>query len=330
MTPRERFVGLAVALVSSGWIAFAGQTTGQPARQAAVESDAAANQSSVTKQQFDEWMTRLSNWGRWGADDQRGAVNLITPAKRQQAAALVRTGTTLSLSRELPEDKPAATPARVIFGGAFSHRFLIDGAVLREHQEFDYHGGRLSHLDAFCHVSYNGKIYNGLDFKQVVTEDRGCDRLAISMVKDGIVTRGVLLDMPGVRVRPEDVQAWEKRTGVKISAGDVLLLRSRRQGVQPPSRSAGFDPAMFPFLKERDVAVLGHDAAQEGGTIPRVAIPVHVLTLVGLGVHLIDNLDLEALADTAAKLKRWEFMLTVAPLRVPNGAGSAVNPIAIF
>src|SRR5262249_55876059 len=81
-----------------------------------------------------------------------------------------------------------------------THRFLIDGAVLREHQEFDYHGGRLSHLDAFCHVSYNGKIYNGLDFEQVVTDDRGCDRLAISIVKDGIVTPGVLLDMPGVRL----------------------------------------------------------------------------------------------------------------------------------
>src|SRR5262249_42361419 len=165
MPTGKRIVGLAVVLVSSGWIAFASRTTGQSARQGPVESDAATNQSSVTKQQFEEWMTRLSNWGRWGNDDQRGAVNLITAAKRQQAAALVRTGTTVSLSRELPEDRPAATPARVIFGGAFTHRFLIDGAVLREHQEFDYHGGRLSHLDAFCHVSYNGKIYNGLDFK---------------------------------------------------------------------------------------------------------------------------------------------------------------------
>jgi len=118
MAIRKRIVGLAVALVSTGWIAVAGNTTGQPAPQGAVESDAATNQSSVTKPQFDEWMTRLSNWGRWGNDDQHGAVNLITAAKRQQAAALVRTGTTVSLSRELPEDKPAATPARVIFGGA--------------------------------------------------------------------------------------------------------------------------------------------------------------------------------------------------------------------
>ena len=215
-------------------------------------------------------------------------------------------------------------------GGNGGDRRNGDGAVLREHQEIDFHGGRLSHLDAFCHVSYNGKVYNGIDFKTIVTEDRGCDRLAISMLKDGIVTRGVLLDMPGARVRPADVEAWEKRTGVKISAGDVLLLRSRKQGVRPPSGSAGYDPSMFPFLRERDVAVLGHDAAQEGGTIPGVAIPLHVLTLVGLGMPLLDNLDLEALAETAAKLKRWEFMLTVAPLRVPNGSGSVVNPIALF
>ena len=330
MITGKTMIGLAMMLISTGWIASAWQTTGQPARQTAAQSESAANQSSVTKQQFEEWMTRLSNWGRWGKDDQLGAVNLITAAKRQQAAGLVRTGTAVSLSREFPEDKPPATPARVILGGAFTHRFLIDGAVLREHQEIDFHGGRLSHLDAFCHVSYNGKVYNGLDFKTIVTEDRGCDRLAISMLKDGIVTRGVLLDMPGARVRPADVEAWEKRTGVKISAGDVLLLRSRKQGVRPPSGSAGYDPSMFPFLRERDVAVLGHDAAQEGGTIPGVAIPLHVLTLVGLGMPLLDNLDLEALAETAAKLKRWEFMLTVAPLRVPNGSGSVVNPIALF
>src|SRR5882762_8288574 len=105
-----------------------------------------------TEQEVLGWIRQRRNWGRWGKDDQLGAINLITPAKRQQAAALVRTGTTVSLSRELSADKPAAAPARVITGGAFSHRFLIvgdvlvDGDVLREHQEIDFHGGRLSHL----------------------------------------------------------------------------------------------------------------------------------------------------------------------------------------
>ena len=108
MITRKTMIGLAMMLISTGWIASAWQTTGQPVRQTAAQSESAANQSSVTKQQFEEWMTRLSNWGRWGKDDQLGAVNLITAAKRQQAAGLVRTGTAVSLSREFPEDKPPA------------------------------------------------------------------------------------------------------------------------------------------------------------------------------------------------------------------------------
>jgi kynurenine formamidase len=132
-------------------------------------------------------------------------------------------------------------------------------------------------------------------------------------------------------VRRQDIDAWEKKTGIRISAGDAVLLRTRRTGATNTGfGGAGYEPSLIPFLKERDIAIIGADVPQEGGTIPGVAIPIHTFTIVALGMNLLDNLDLDALADTAAKLKRWEFMLTVEPLRVQNGAGSAVNPVAIF
>lgn len=313
---------VAAVLLSAVWVADARSQGGQ-----------SENLSSVTKEQFDKWMTELSNWGRWGKDDQLGALNLITPAKRKQAAGLVKTGTIVSLAREIPRQTVANTPQNrpVNQGGALVNRFLIQGDYLFERQEIEYHGGALSHFDALCHVSYNGKLYNGINFKEVVTTDGGCSKLAVTALKDGIVTRGILLDIPGTRVRRQDIEAWEKRTGIKISAGDALLLRTRRPGTPATGfGGAGYEPSLIPFLKERDIALIGADVPQEGGNIPGVAIPIHTFTIVALGMNLLDNLDLDALADTAAKLKRWEFMLTVEPLRVQNGAGSAVNPVAIF
>jgi kynurenine formamidase len=311
------------------------QQPAQPQRQggpAAAGQPPAAPASSVTKEQFDRWMAQLSNWGRWGKDDELGALNLITAEKRRQAAALVKTGTVVSLAQPIAQDKPAGSPQPrpVNRAGAGTSVFLIDGDYLFERQEIEYHGGRLSHFDALCHVSYNGKLYNGLNFKEVVTTDDGCSKLTVNSAKDGLVTRGVLLDIPGTRVRRPDVEAWEKRTGIRISSGDALLLRTRKPGAPGGFMTAGYEPSLIPFFKERDIALLGSDQAQEGGIIPGVAIPIHAFTLVALGVNLLDNLALDELAATAEKLKRWEFMLTIAPLRVQNGAGSPVNPVAVF
>jgi kynurenine formamidase len=303
------------------------------AAQSSQPAGAAASASSVTKAQFDEWMTKLSNWGRWGKDDERGALNLITAKTRLRAAALVKTGLTVSLSQQIPADTPAATPKQprpINQNGSGANVFLIAGDYLFERQEIEYHGGRLSHFDALCHVSYNGKLYNGLNFKEVVTEGRGCSKLSVNSAREGIVTRGVLLDLPGIRVRRQDVEAWEKKTGIKIGPGDALLLRSRRPGAPPAFGTAGYDPSLIPFLKERDIALLGNDSAQEGGPIDGVAIPIHTFTIVALGLNLLDNLALDEVAAAADKLQRWEFMLVVAPLRMENGAGSPVNVIATF
>ncbi len=311
---------VATATLFGAWT-VAGQ---QPQRQAQAARQE-ARKSSVTKEQFEKWVTELSNWGRWGKDDERGALNLITPEKRQQAAALVKTGTTVSLSRPV---RRTNLPGQVGTTGGFSNQFLIEKGYILERQQSDYHGGTLSHFDALCHVSWNGKNYNGFNFADIATVDGGCKKLTVSTAKDGIVTRGVLLDLPDTRVKPEDIAAWEKKTGLRISPGDALLLRTRKPG--SAGAGGGYDPALIPLLKQRDVALLGADIPQEGGEIPGVFLPIHVFALVSLGVNLLDNLALDDLAATAERLKRWEFMLVVQPIRVENGAGAPINPVAIF
>jgi len=278
-------------------------------------------------------MTELSNWGRWGDDDQLGALNLITAAKRVEAARLIETGTVVSMARKMtietlgnPEQASANRPPVLV--GSVRNVFDIntEGGYFWERYEIEYHGSAVSHLDALCHVAYNGKVYNGFDFEDVASTEDGCTRLGVINLQDGLVTRGVLLDMPGRAVRRQDIEAWEAETGITISAGDALFLRTGRDVGQ----MGGYHPSLMPFFKERDIALLGADVPQEGGTVEGVPIPVHFFTLVALGVHLFDNLGLEELAQTATELNRWEFMFMASPHVVPNGAGSAINPLAVF
>ena len=288
----------------------------------------------VTKEQYDRWMTELSNWGRWGDDDQLGALNLITPAKRVEAAKLVETGQVVSMARDMTIerlDDPASTSANrpPVLAGSVRNVFGIDtdNGYFWERYEIEYHGGLVTHLDAFCHVAYDGKVYNGRDFEDVASLEDGCSAMGVVNLKEeGLVTRGVLIDMPGTAVRRQDIEAWEAETGITISAGDALFLRTGRDIGQ----SGGYHPSLLPFFKERDIALLGADVPQEGGQVEGVAIPVHFFTLVALGVHLFDNLGLEALADTASELNRWEFLFMASPHGVPNGAGTAINPLAVF
>ena len=287
----------------------------------------------VTKEQFDTWMTELSNWGRWGADDQMGALNLITPAKRVAAARLVQAGRTVSMARDMTitslenPDQAGANRPPVLVG---SVRSVFDinpaGGFFWERYEIEYHGSLVSHLDALCHVAYNGKVYNGFNFEDVASKEDGCTRLGVTNSKDGLVTRGVLVDLPGRAVRREDIEAWEAETGITISSGDALFLRTGRDVGQ----TGGYHPSLIPFFKERDIALLGSDVPQEGGQVQGVPVPIHVFALVSLGVRLFDNLGLEELARTANELGRWEFMFMASPTGVPNGAGAAINPIAVF
>jgi kynurenine formamidase len=295
----------------------------------------------ATKEQFERWMTELSNWGRWGKDDQLGAANLITAAKRKQALALAKTGTNVSLAHDVTDSKgsDAANP--------FALHMIIstDPPMVRDRLDIDYHGGFFTHLDALCHVVYQDKIYNGLDFRETVTQN-GCAQLEITGLKDGVITRAVLIDLPqlkgvsylepGTRVYRDDIEAWEKHAGVRVGPGDALLVRTgrwaRRERLGAVGGTAGFDASFLPFLKDRDIALLGSDTAHEvPNNIPGLNLTVvHKFTIVARGMNLLDNLDLEAAADTAARLRRWEFMLMVSPIRIPKGTGSPINPLAVF
>ena len=287
----------------------------------------------VTREQYDTWMTELSNWGRWGDDDQIGALNLITAAKRVDAARLVETGRVVSMARSMTverlenPDQASANRLPVLVGSVRSVFDMdTEGGYFWERYEIEYHGGAVSHLDALCHVAYNGKVYNGRNFEDVASTEDGCTEMGIVNLQDGLVTRGILIDMPGQAVRRQDIEAWEAETGITISAGDALFLRTGRDFGQ----TGGYHPSLMPFFKERDIALLGADVPQEGGVVEGVPVPVHFFALVSLGVHLFDNLGLEDLAQTANELNRWEFMFMASPHVVPNGAGSAINPLAVF
>ncbi|MEE2791960.1 MAG: cyclase family protein [Acidobacteriota bacterium] len=290
---------------------------------------------AITESQVNQWMQELSNWGRWGADDQLGTVNLITPTKRREALALATTGEVVSLSLPisvvLPPDDPDST-------AAFTSLRVsnIPSGFLMERQQVAFHGSTVSHLDALCHAHHEGKIYNGLALDEVFNEN-GCSQMGISGLAGGIVTRGVLLDIPrlkgldalatGTHVYPEDIEAWERRTGVTISAGDAIFLRTGRW---KNNNRSGYDITVAPWLKQRDVALVGSDGTQDVGQIPGTVLPFHKLVLVALGANIFDNMDLEALSETAARLNRWEFLLVAAPIPNPGGTGSPLNPLAIF
>jgi kynurenine formamidase len=300
----------------------------------------AVNDTRTTPEQFDRWMTDLSNWGRWGAEDELGAVNLITPARRRAAAALARTGVVVSLAHNLLTEKAVDAPNPF----QLRPRLSLPNLYAFDREDIDFHGYTFSHLDALCHVGYKGKIYNGRSFQETVSEERGCLRMGVAGIKDRLVTRGVLIDIarlkgvpylaPGTHVYREDIEAWEKQAGVKLQPGDAIFLRTGRWAYRnakgPFTNLAGFDASVAPLLKERDVALIGSDGVQDVGTLPGVALPIHKFALVALGANLFDNLDLEALAETAAAQKRWTFLVTAAPNPVVNGTGSPINPLAIF
>jgi kynurenine formamidase len=291
-------------------------------------------------EEFDQMFNQVKNWGRWGKDDQLGAANLITEAKRKQAIALAKNGITVSLAHNpLTEAAPDNT-------SPFEH--TMNRGLSTDTYKVSYHGYAHSHIDALCHILYKDQTYNGYPRAEVNTE-KGCTKLGVQNLKNGIVTRGILLDIPrlkglpylepGTPVFQEDLEAWEQKAGIKVSPGDAIFLRTgrwaRREklGPWPVSRNeAGYHASVAPWLKARGVSFLGSDDAQDvtPSLVEGVTLPVHTLAITALGVDILDNLDLEAVAETAARLNRWEFLLMVAPVPVTGGTGFPANPLAIF
>ena len=290
--------------------------------------------------EFDALFQELNNWGRWGADDELGTMNLITEEKTREAAALVQRGITVSLAHNPMPDEAVDNPDY-----AFNHTM---GESLRsDTYEFRYHGYGVSHIDSLCHFLWNDRLYNDTSPSESTPE--GCGKLGIENLKNGIVTRGILLDFPRLKEVPylepetpiyiEDIEAWEQEAGVTVSPGDVIFVRTgrwaRRAELGPwqiSNSSAGLHASVLPWIKERGVALVGSDAATDvmPSLVEGIRQPVHTMLIAGFGSNIFDNMDLEALAERAAEENRWEFMLTAGPIPVDGGTGSPLNPIAVF
>ena len=347
-----RLVIVVVVLGAGGW------WPGAPVLSGRAQAPGAAAPRNPTRAEVVQMMKDISNWGRWGAADEIGTFNLITPAKRREAAALVREGLSVSMAHTLDKEVLADNPT------PFKIEFLMgpDGKM-RPGAAMDvisstYHATTTTHMDSLCHYIFEGKTYNGWEIEKYhqatptregFGEGPGCMKNSILGFKDGLVTRGVLVDIPlmrgvpylepGTPIYASDLEAWEKYSGVRIGSGDALFLRTGRfarraeKGPWPAAReAAGFHVSVMPWFKQRDIALISSDAVQDvqPSNIEGFPRPIHMLSINTLGMPMIDVADLEAVARVAARLKRWAFMLTVAALPAPGGSGSPVNPIATF
>lgn len=303
-----------------------------------------------TEQEVRSWIRERRNWGRWGKDDQRGALNLITPEKRVAAARLVRSGRSVSLSRPFPKEPapnnghPAQHYMRTYGRGR--------GGFAADYYGISYHGFASTHIDALCHTWDEDGMWNGRDPRREITFD-GATFGAIEHWADGVMTRGVMLDVPRHRgvscvTFETPVHGWEledilTRRGIRLEPGDAICVYSGREAWQAehPDKSYGraVAPALqerpglhvscLPFLRDHDVSVLVWDMIDHSPIGYDVPWAVHS-AIFAYGVALVDNALVEPLARACVEEGRDEFMLVVAPLTVVGGTGSPANPIAVF
>ena len=312
-----------------------------------------ADRTPPTVEEYAAYRQRLSNWGRWGPDDRLGTLNHITHEVRRAAAHLLLDGRTESLALALQGPPRAQLPS------GFEQTMRIGESSSSDELRINFHGWSITHLDALCHIftAPGGQLYNGRPVADVTaTGARSGD---VSAYANGIVTRGVLYDVPRFRGVPHvtldaPVHGWELQDiaaaqGVTPRAGDAVVVRSGASAWYAATpdfangqmdRMPGVHGSALEFLHGTDAALLVWDlldaAVQDlpagfhvgGGRA--VALPLHEIAIPYLGMPLLDNADLDALAATCAELGRWEFMLVVAPLVVRGGTGSPVNPLAVF
>ncbi len=299
----------------------------------------------------------LSNWGRWGDDDQLGALNFLTPEKVRQAASLVRDGHQVSCARTVLFETAADVnipPVHFMIesGEGWATGQKVTDRVVQGASDFfgmAYHGFTITHIDSLSHFFWQGQMYNGRP-AHLVSTNAGATVASVENAGGGIVTRGVLVDVPMVRgvdwvergegVMPDDVLEAERRCGFIVEEGDVLLIRTgqlHRRNVEGPVDptavgSAACQAACLPLFHERGIAMLGTDTGNDvaPAQYPSVPNPIHQVGLVKMGMWILDNADLEELGRQCADRGRWEFMFNIAPLKLSNSTGSPVNPLAIF
>ncbi len=310
----------------------------------------------VTIDMLKRWEQELSNWGRWGKDDQRGMLNEISAAKTKAALALVREARTVTLQIN-PIKKTGSDTGTF---GENLHRMArvhpvtgaIQGALDVIH--LSLHDGLQSHMDALCH--YQGPIgrkpgepavsYNGFPFTLTAA---GCVEAAADRMGPGYLTRGVLVDLPlmkGVKwlepstpIYVEDLEAWEKFAGVRLGPGDAMIVRTGRwakRAAEGPwnygQQAAGLHASVLPWLKARQISLLASDAVNDvqPSGVAGINRPIHQVTQVNIGLPLVDNAYTEDAAVEAARLKRWEFLLTLQIYQLQGGTASPFNALATF
>lgn len=306
-----------------------------------------SSRTPPTPEQYSEYKVRFSNWNRWGPDDQLGTLNHITAETRRAASALVREGRSVSCANPLATR--AVVPDERRNGSPADHQMRLGATGCGDYIGVSYHGFVNTHIDALCHIftGEHGELYNGRP-SSLVTED-GAQTNSVDHWRDGIVTRGVLFDIPRMRgsthvevgapVEGWDLEDWARAQGITPQPGDAVLIRS---GSDPfwaanpdfefsfPPTTPGVGSSVLEYLHAHDAALLGWDLQEAGGHGLPARIPVHEVAIPHMGLPLLDNANFERLAATCAELGRYEFMLTVAPLVVLGGTGSPVNPIATF
>ena len=303
------------------------------------------------------YFEKLSNWGRWGSDDQRGTLNFLSQNKTLEAMSLVKDGATVSCARPLVfEPSPDATGPAVHYmvesGEGWASGDKVTSRVTQAATDYIgmvFHGYTVTHVDSLAHFFWKGQMYNGKP-AHLVSTNLGATAESIEIAGEGIVTRGILVDVPRIRgiewlergegVMPEDILKAERDCGFEISEGDVLLIRTgqyHRRGVEGPvdfrvEGSAACHAACLPLFHERNIAMLGTDTGNDvmPAPYPNVMQPIHQVGIVAMGMWILDNANLDDLAKECAARSKWEFLINIAPLKLANTTGSPVNPIVIF
>jgi kynurenine formamidase len=296
---------------------------------------------------------QVSNWGRWGADDERGTTNFITPEVVRRGAACVRRGQVFSLALPISPDGP-----QIGQGGRVNPLHFMSalhGSYGADPEGFHYNDDVVvmplqcaTQWDSLAHVYYSGQLYNG--FPASTVSSAGASRNSIDKQAAGVISRGVLLDiarldgvdrLPAGRViTPQDLDAAERAQGVRVESGDVLLIRTghitvftkdvNREGYM--RQMPGLGLASVAWLHARQVAAVATDTSAvevipfEDPTTP---LPVHLLCIRDMGLTLGEMFVLEDLATDCARDGIWEFLFTAPPLKISGGVGSPLNPLAV-
>jgi kynurenine formamidase len=313
-------------------------------------------ETNVSVAEFEQIFKSVKNWGRWGPADQLGTLNYVTPEKVRAAAALVRSGRRVSLS--IPINKVAGpdNPMQASLFVVQGHDVPVDGSKVRfglDYLGMACHGDTHTHVDALCHISYDGLTYNGRRAGEVLRSN-GASEQDIAAYSTGVVGRGVLLDIPKLRgvkwlepgeaVTRAELEECEASQGVRLGEGDILVFRTghhRRRlelgawdNSPPPAGEgkAGLHVDTIPWMHERQIAAFLPDG--DGEAVPSVVdgitYPIHPLQVAAMGMLVSDSLQFEELVKACEEERRYEFMVVGLPLRLPGGTGSPWNPIAIF